>query len=131
MQTVSQLESELSALGAIDLYKNRLNTMYNEGNKAVGSRLIQRLESLAQFTFDFKDDQSREVESVVILGHSAWFRNFFKRFMPIDCKHVAKEKKIANCGVVTFELMKLKAHDGRVDFRVNPETVCAVYGAFK
>ncbi len=34
------------------------------------------------------------------------YREFFRTFLPKDANHVAKTKKMVNCGVVAFDLVK-------------------------
>ncbi len=34
------------------------------------------------------------------------YREFFRTFLPKDVDHIAKTKKMVNCGVVAFDLVK-------------------------
>ena len=37
-------------------------------------------------------------EEAQVAGHSLWFREFFKSFLPKSCSHTAKTAKMVNCG---------------------------------
>jgi len=50
-------------------------------------------------------------------------------FLPFTIKHVSKEKKIVNGGVVTFELMKASTQYGD-KYMIDPESIKVVYGGF-
>lgn len=68
-------------------------------------------------------------EHVIVGGHSLWFRSFFQNFLPFNVKHVSKEKKIVNGGVVAFELVKATTQYGD-KFMIDPKTIKVVYGGF-
>merc|ERR1719329_1809018 len=88
------------------------------GNKSLKSTALPRMEDFCAWCFERK-------ESVIIVssGHSLYFKNFFKVFMPKNAQHHAKEKKMVNCGVVSFKLeMGQHPNSGRaMNFRVQAE----------
>lgn len=73
---------------------------------------------------------AQEADTIIAGGHSLWFKEFFKEFLPRSSTHKCKKKKIVNCGVVAFTIQHAKhAAHGDV-FRVDPESVEVVYGGF-
>lgn len=45
-----------------------------------------------------------DLREIIVVGHSVYFRNFFNRFLPANSTHVARQKKMENCGVVLCEV---------------------------
>ncbi|CAM9699267.1 unnamed protein product, partial [Phaeothamnion confervicola] len=55
-------------------------------------------------------------------------------FLPFDTPHAAKERKMVNCGVVAFSLVKGTAVIGgksRPAYKIEPGSVVEVYGGFE
>ena len=78
---------------------------------------------------DFIYTPSVKEDHVIVGGHSIWFRSFFKTFLPYSVKHQAKDKKIVNAGIITFELLKVETKSGS-RYMVDPKTIQVVYGGF-
>uniref|UniRef100_K3WGF8 Uncharacterized protein n=1 Tax=Globisporangium ultimum (strain ATCC 200006 / CBS 805.95 / DAOM BR144) TaxID=431595 RepID=K3WGF8_GLOUD len=74
------------------------NLSESHGNKAVLGCGRQRLYAFAEWA------TKQQADVLVVYGHSLWFRSFCQEFFPSNIAHDAKTKKLANCGVVTFEL---------------------------
>lgn len=49
---------------------------------------------------------NEQLKEVIVVGHSSFFRCFFRRFLPSLSSHIAKEKKLQNCGVVAFDIIQ-------------------------
>mgnify|MGYP002822080472 CR=1 FL=1 len=49
---------------------------------------------------------AQDATTIIVGGHSLWFKEFFKCFIPSEQEHVAQRKKIVNCGVVAVDLVK-------------------------
>ena len=97
------------------------DTRGNSGSKPLfGSNGLKRMRAFCEWAM------AREEECVIIGGHSLWFRSFFRTFVPFDVEHVAKAKKMVNCGVVAFVL---EAHEGR--YRIEPSSIVSLYGGFE
>ncbi|KEG13013.1 hypothetical protein DQ04_01271130 [Trypanosoma grayi] len=47
-----------------------------------------------------------ELKEVIVVGHSGYFMRFFRRFLPSSSQHIAAKKKLKNCGVVAFDLVR-------------------------
>jgi hypothetical protein len=101
------------------------NATNSKGNKPVGSRAKERMEAFCAWCFE----QDKEF-IIVAAGHSIWFRNFFKIFLPKNVQHCAKDVKMVNCGVVSFTLTKGQL-DGDPAYRIEAETLTELYGGFE
>jgi len=40
--------------------------------------------------------------AIIVIGHSQWFKSFFRKYLPLESTHYVKDKKMANCSVVAF-----------------------------
>ncbi|KAH9601885.1 hypothetical protein LSM04_009221 [Trypanosoma melophagium] len=89
----------------------------NAGNRTPLVNVYGRMDEFVYHIFDGSKDTSyrpassaklsnAELKEVVVVGHSGYFRCFFRRFLPSSSRHIAKQKKIQNCGVVTFDLVR-------------------------
>ena len=94
------------------------------GNKSLSTPGHQRLLDFAAWAAD------RPEETIIVGGHSLWFRSFFQLFLPPDLEHPSKKKKIVNCGVVGLTLQVLRDYHGAVHYRVDPASIAVVYGGF-
>jgi hypothetical protein len=103
-----------------------LDVSQSTGNKPLGSKALKRMESFCDWCF-----QREEQVIIVNAGHSLWFKNFFKVFLPKDNDHVAKNKKMVNCGVVAFNLERGIVDGKDTGYRVDPESVTTLFGGFE
>ena len=103
-----------------------LNAHFNTGNKPIGRVGWNGLREFAEWT------SAQDAECVIAGGHSLWFKEFFKAFLDKDAakRDVAARKKIVNCGVVGFTLTHVKHPKHGDVYRIDPESVDAVYGGF-
>lgn len=101
-------------------YRTRLDRRNNNGNKTVYQQAIDRQLAFVKWLLEQKTD------CVIVFGHSLWFQEFFKSFLPKASKHQAKTSKICNGGCVAFDFYK----DSRNVHRIPPESVKVVYGGF-
>jgi hypothetical protein len=97
---------------------------YNAGTKGLSSNGYLRMQEFCRWA------HARSEDTVVCAGHSLYFRDFFKNFLPFSAKHVAKQKKLVNCGVVSFMLVQ-GTLNGKVAHRVDPDSIVVVFGGFK
>jgi len=70
----------------------------NAGDKPVRSRGIGRMIEFCQWVF------RQPEETVIVNGHSLYFRFFFQTFLPHASVHEGKTAKMANCAVVALNL---------------------------
>ena len=100
-----------------------LDASGNGGNKAMCSRALPRFQEFCEWCF------ARDEEAIVVAaGHSLWFKNFFKTYLPRSSTHVAKTEKMYNCGVVSFDLVM--SADGK-KWKVAEKSIKEVYLGFK
>ena len=70
----------------------------NKGSKSLGFRGMHRIEDFAAWA------AKRNESTIIVAGHSLWFKEFFKLYLPKAADHTCKKKKIVNCGAVGFTL---------------------------
>jgi len=101
-------------------YRTRFDKRQNTGNKTLKQKAVKRQEQFVKWMLEQKTD------CVIVLGHSLWFREFFKSYLPKSSKHEAKTYKMVNCGCVAFDFYK----DSKNVHRIPPESVKVIYGGF-
>lgn len=117
MEAASKTTGDLMAL----FYRTRLDKLYNTGNKTLKEKAIKRHEQFTKWVFD-----QNGVDCVIVCGHSLWFREFFKSYLPKSSTHIGKTTKIVNCGVVAFDLYR----DSRV-VQIDEHSIKELYGGFE
>jgi len=126
----SWIDKAASSLAICDFqltYTNQVDMSLHEGNKPVGTNGLKRMREFCNFVFS---DSVKE-NYIIVGGHSIWFRSFFQTFLPYEDNHVSKKKKLVNCGVVAFTLLKVVRKSGQPTFMVDPKSVEVVYGGFQ
>lgn len=73
------------------------------GNKKMCQSALPRFNDFCAWCFDSNDKPA----IVVGAGHSLWFKNFFRLYLPQASKHDIKTCKMLNCAAVSFELVSL------------------------
>jgi len=96
----------------------------NKGNKTLGFRGMHRLQNFAAWACE------RPERTIIVAGHSLWFRSFFQLYLPRSEDHTAKKRKIMNCGAIGFSLQTGRASDGSLRHRIDPKSIETVYGGF-
>merc|ERR1740121_3178670 len=81
-------------------YKTRLDVRQNNGNKGLRQKANKRQDSFV------KEVLRMNADTVIVFGHSLWFQQFFKAFLPKSCTHDAKTCKIVNGGCIAFDFYK-------------------------
>ena len=101
-----------------------LNCHFNAGNKPIARNGMASMLEFAAWA------AAQDADTIIAGGHSLWFKEFFKAFLPKSSTHKSKKKKIVNCGVVAFTIQHAR-HPKHGDlFRIDPDTVDVVYGGF-
>jgi hypothetical protein len=72
----------------------------------------------------------QEQSTIVLGGHSLWFRSFFQTFLPRQAAHDAKSKKLVNAGVVSFRLERVTVF-GKERYCVDPRSVVSIFGGYE
>ena len=96
----------------------------NNGNKNSSFTGIKRLKAFNEWVF------KRNENVIIVGGHSGWFRHFFQTFLPFSLEHISKKQKIANSGVVSFNLHRANLPDGTSRYRIDPESIIVIYRGF-
>ena len=74
---------------------------------------------------------TQQRSSVIAVGHSLWFRSFFREFLPANVSHTAKDKKMTNGGAVGFSIEKITLKNKQVVYRIVSDSITLVYGGYK
>ncbi len=97
------------------------NTSLNHGSKALSVKGKNRIEEFNKWAMECAED------TIIVGGHSLWFKQFFNLYLPFDSTHRAKNEKLTNSGAVAFTLHKLK---GEKAFYIDPLSIQTVYGGY-
>ena len=128
--SASWIEAQLPELDRVvsGLYSSdRIAGSANRGNKPLfGSNGFARMNEFCKWAFT--SDNTADKPTIILGGHSLWFREFFKSFLPHGFVHECKSKKIVNCGIVAFDLISVNSNSA---FVVDPESIQVVYGGFE
>lgn len=111
----------------LNFYENhRFTVTDNKGSKTLlGACGADRIAEFANWLFDSKETIGKD--TIIVAGHSLYFRNFIRTYLPADSNFIGKNKKIVNCGVVKFEFVKGSSGD----FWIKEESIKEVYGGFE
>lgn len=105
-----------------------LDASETAGNKGFKRKAVKSMEEFCDWCF-------KQPEPVIIVsaGHSLYFKNFFRTFLPKKIDHHAKDKKMVNCGVVAFNLQKgvLEYDPHWTGFKIDGNSVTTLYGGFE
>lgn len=122
-QSFSTMKGKIAAtpvhnLDTAVLLHSAFDPSFNEGNKSLKSNVYQRMDDFVSCVFSptiglappaASTTGNYALEELIVVGHSGWFRCFFKRFLPAASQHVSKTKKMKNCGAVAFNLIRDEA----------------------
>lgn len=101
------------------------DTSANFGNKTYAFYGAKRLQAFCEWAF-----QQKDVDTIIVGGHSLWFKYFFQTYLPHHFNHDAKTKKLTNSGMVAFELHAHELESGEEGFRIDPDSLATVYGGY-
>jgi len=101
----------------------KFNTDFNKGNKPVFSNGLDRFKEFCAFCMM----PQLEGKTIVVGGHSLWFKKFFQTFLPRNVDHDAKNCKMANAAVVGITLTGAVVN-GEWVYRIDPKSITEVYG---
>lgn len=112
-------------------FASMVNTKYHTGNKTLDSNGLIRLQ---QFCADVFDDAKLPKSNIIAVGHSLFFRSFFRVYLPRGFEHIAKEKKLVNGGSVMVTLREVTMTDGergmKKEYMIDPSSIVVIYGGF-
>eukprot|EP00899_Mesostigma_viride_P024463 jgi/Mesvir1/5200/Mv15332-RA.1 len=96
---------------------------WNMGTKPLDSNGFVRSVRFLEWAF------GREEDIIIASGHSLYFRNLFKTFLPRDVQHPGKQKKIVNGGAVALTVIK-GIHKGQSVYMIDPDSIQVIRGGF-
>jgi len=109
--------------------KQLFATGLNLGDKPVRwadkKKGYNRVERFADWCFE-----GLHGNTIIVVGHSIWFRNFFKCFLPHDSSHKAKEKKMQNVAAVAFNLYHVTTDDWATCCWIDEASIVEVHRGF-
>ena len=112
--------------------EDKFDATFNTGNKLLRGNGLQRMQAFAEWVFQ------RQEDTIIVGGHSLFFRSFFREFLPKDQNPFeARDVKIKNGGVVAITLDRgtVEAHDNGVlagiQYRVDPDSITEVHLGFE
>jgi len=118
--------AKLEVKTLINNHSKMINASFNRGNKAIFGSGLDRMKEFVEFCMN----PELEGKTIIVAGHSLWFKKFFQTFMPHNVEHVAKDCKLLNCGVVGFT-MTATANPKKVGhtlYRVSPRSMVEIFG---
>lgn len=123
---VPRAEGAMKKMGDLmsHFYRARLDKKLNQGNKTLKMKAVKRQEAFAKWVFE------QQVDCIIVTGHSIWFREFFKSFLPKYDKHIAKSAKMVNCGCIAFDFYKDSMSNAQL-FHIDPKSIKEVRGGFE
>jgi hypothetical protein len=101
--------------------KDNYDASLNLGNKALSNTGKHRIEAFNKWLFESSHD------TVIVGGHSLWFKHFFNLCLPFKTDHRAKTDKMTNSGVIVFDIYKAK--DSK-HVCIDPASIEVIYGGF-
>jgi hypothetical protein len=109
-----------------DAYKAEdiFNPALNGGHKPLNERGLDRILNFADWVF------TRPEHTIIVGGHSLWFRNFFKAFLPITSNAPAKMCKMENGACVAFTLNIGKSTTGQPGHWIESNSIIQVFKGF-
>jgi broad specificity phosphatase PhoE len=123
-------DNDIFGVSSSDKFSSLVNTKYHTGNKTLDSNGLLRLQ---QFVTDIFDDTKLPKSNIIAVGHSLFFRSFFRVFLPRETEHVSKEKKLVNGGSVMVTLREVTMLDGektKKEYMIDPKSIVVIYGGF-
>ena len=98
----------------------------NFGTKPfLGRNAYTRFDSFCDWCFN--SDAAKSKSRVAATGHSLYFKEFMKLYLPKSTVHIVKTMKMVNCGVLSFDLVDC----GEGQYAVDPHSLLSVYGGFE
>jgi hypothetical protein len=122
--TASWIDKKSSICDFQRIFSKQVDMSLHTGNKPIRTNGLKRMDAFCEFVFSQKE------EHIIAVGHSIYFRSFFKTFLPYQDGHVAKKNKIINCGVVALDLLQFKDVLGKTHHMIDPKSIRVVYGGF-
>lgn len=91
---------------------------FNQGNKKLSSTVFTRMDDFVRHVFGGSQNggyvpssggTNADVDTIIVVGHSGWFKSFFLRFLPETSTHVGRKKKMETSACVAVDLVRDEA----------------------
>lgn len=105
--------SDVNVYGRMDVFVSRLFGGAGSESYAPASRV---------------GAENTQLREVLVVGHSGYFRCFFRRFLPSSSQHLSKMKKMQNCAVVAFDLVR---NESTNEIFIDESTITVLYKGFE
>lgn len=102
-------------------YKRYLCGSENTGNKGLTYEAPQRQHDFCEWVFKQTED------TIIVIGHGLWFRQFFEAHLPAGCTHNAGRRRLRHCAVVAFDLYDVKRASEVSHYRVHADSIMQVF----
>lgn len=106
-------------------YEAQFDVTMQGGNKAPTRKAYKDFLAFNEWLF------KRTEGTVIAGGHSLWFKQYYKCFLPPGSDHDAKTYKMVNAGAIAFTLTKGTTASGQAVYRIDPASMTTVYGGYK
>jgi len=93
------LEAAYRPLDIPKIYSGRIDSSLYTGNKELRSTGLERMMTFNQYVFSKPSE-----ETIIVVGHSLWFRSYLQTFLPRASCYKGKTKKMHNCAAVAFTI---------------------------
>lgn len=94
----------------------------NSGNKSNINPGKKRMQDFGDWAFD-----QRKEDTIIIGGHSLWFRYFFDTYLPHDSTFFLRKDKIPNSAVYSLQIQCATGGDGRKTYLIDESSVMEIY----
>ena len=124
----------LDSLSREGFTKDRLNVLFNTGlncgDKPViwddKNRGFNRINRFAEWCFYGLDGHT-----IIVVGHSLWFRRFFNCFLPHDSTHKSKTNKMQNVAAVAFNFRRHVTPNGwTAYYKIDEDSIVECHKGF-
>jgi hypothetical protein len=122
LKEVPDLPFDRAAPYCANISPANFNPALNLGNKGLKSTGKLRIETFNKWLFDCSHD------TIIVGGHSLWFKYYYNLCLPYSTEHTAKTNKMVNSGVIAFDIYKSNSQN---KFCIDPASIDVVYGGFE
>jgi len=123
----SQLELTLKKKIGVDMPEflaRRIQADAHKGTKGIFSNGEIRIKKFIASLFE------KSEENFIVGGHSLFFKEIFKGYLPKESKHDGKKLKMANGAAVGLQIGEFKDDEGKAVYQINEQTVQIIYLGF-
>jgi hypothetical protein len=123
---IERSSSMASTIGGdfAQILSKHVDVSMHTGNKPITTNGKIRMNEFCNLMFTLKENH------IICGGHSIWFRAFFRTYMPYTIDHICKTRKVVNCGVIAFSLLKATKGAESI-YMIDPQSVRVIYGGFE